>query len=166
MASPPEHSPLALGPSGLRVDPGEVVGLPATSGIAVTLGPLGPEAYAFPNVRGGRISRRRVAKIVGEATTLASERLVGRGLPPLPRATPHTMRRTYISIALLANNFDVLWVMGQVGREDSMTMDVYAQAAVARQARARPRVRPARAQSAQAAQRRREEGHVSRFAAK
>ena len=38
------------------------------------------------------------------------------------------MRRTYISIALLANNFDVLWVMGQVGHADSkMTMDVYAQ---------------------------------------
>jgi hypothetical protein len=31
-------------------------------------------------------------------------------------------------IALLANNFDVLWVMGQVGHEDSkMTMNVYAQ---------------------------------------
>ena len=38
------------------------------------------------------------------------------------------MRRTYISIALLANRFDVLWVMRQVGHADShMTMDVYAQ---------------------------------------
>ena len=51
-----------------------------------------------------------------------------RGLPPLPHVTPHTLRRTYISIALLANNFDVLWVMGQVGHADSkMTLDVYAQ---------------------------------------
>jgi integrase len=90
--------------------------------------PLGPEAYAFPNVRGGRIDRQRVAKIVGEAAALATTRIVARGLPPLPRTTPHTLRRTYISIALLANNFDVLWVMGQVGHEDSkMTMDVYAQ---------------------------------------
>ena len=40
----------------------------------------------------------------------------------------HTLRRTYISIALLANNFDVLWVMSQVGHADSkMTLDVYAQ---------------------------------------
>jgi integrase len=40
----------------------------------------------------------------------------------------HTLRRTYISIALLANRFDVLWVMRQVGHADSkMTMDVYAQ---------------------------------------
>jgi integrase len=42
--------------------------------------------------------------------------------------TPHSMRRTYISIALLANNFDVLWVMKQVGHADSkMTLEVYAQ---------------------------------------
>jgi len=42
--------------------------------------------------------------------------------------TPHSLRRTYISIALLANNFDVKWVMGQVGHADSkMTMDAYAQ---------------------------------------
>ena len=59
---------------------------------------------------------------------LATERAVGRGLPPLLHVTPHTLRRTYISIALLANNFDVKWVMGQVGHADSkMTMDVYAQ---------------------------------------
>ena len=51
-----------------------------------------------------------------------------RGLPPLPNTTPHTLRRTYISIALLANGFDVKWVMSQVGHADSkMTMDVYAQ---------------------------------------
>jgi hypothetical protein len=38
------------------------------------------------------------------------------------------MRRTYISIALLANGFDVKWVMSQVGHADSkMTMDVCAQ---------------------------------------
>jgi hypothetical protein len=44
-----------------------------------------------------------------------------------PEHTAH-LRRTYISIALLANRFDVLWVMRQVGRADSkMTMDVYAQ---------------------------------------
>jgi hypothetical protein len=42
--------------------------------------------------------------------------------------TPHSLRRTYISVALLANKFDVLWVMRQVGHADSkITMDVYAQ---------------------------------------
>jgi integrase len=51
-----------------------------------------------------------------------------RGLRPLSHVTPHTMRRTYISIALLANKVDVKWVMDQVGHADStMTLDVYAQ---------------------------------------
>jgi len=90
--------------------------------------PTGPNDYLAPNARGGRISRQRIGKIVAAAATLASERLISKGLPPLPRTTPHTLRRTYISIALLANEFDVKWVMGQVGHEDSaMTMDVYAQ---------------------------------------
>jgi integrase len=72
--------------------------------------------------------RWRAAEIVREAAELASTRLARRSLPPLPNTTPHSLRRTYISIALLANNFDVLWVMRQVGHADSkMTMDVYAQ---------------------------------------
>ena len=67
-----------------------------------------PDAYVFPNLRGGRMSRQRVAAIVREAATVASENLVERELPPLPITTPHSLRRTYISIALLANGFDVL----------------------------------------------------------
>lgn len=90
--------------------------------------PTGPDDYLVPNTRGGRISRQRVAKIVSAAAKLASERLRAKGLSPLPKTTPHTLRRTYISIALVANNFDVKWVMDQVGHSDStMTMDVYAQ---------------------------------------
>ena len=90
--------------------------------------PTDPDAYLFCNRRGGRLQRQKVNKIVREAAALASEHLVARGLPELPNTTPHTLRRTYISIALLANNFDVLWVMRQVGHADSkMTMDVYAQ---------------------------------------
>ena len=88
----------------------------------------GPESYLVQNVRGGRVSRQRVGEIVKEAADEASERMVAQGRPPLPRVTPHSLRRTYISIALLANNFDVKWVMSQVGHADSkMTMDVYAQ---------------------------------------
>jgi integrase len=87
-----------------------------------------PDAYLFPNLRGGRMSRQRAAEIVGDAAALATKRLNARGLPALPNTTPHSLRRTYISIALLANRFDVLWVMSQVGHADSkMTMDVYAQ---------------------------------------
>ncbi len=90
--------------------------------------PTGPEDYLVPNARGGRIARQRIGKIVATAAKLASEQLVAKGLSPLPKTTPHTLRRTYISIALLANEFDVKWVMDQVGHADStMTMDVYAQ---------------------------------------
>jgi integrase len=90
--------------------------------------PTGAEDYLVPNARGRRISRQRIGKIVRAAAKRASERLVARGLPPLPNTTPHTLRRTYISGALRANEFDVKWVMSQVGHKDSaMTMDVYAQ---------------------------------------
>lgn len=90
--------------------------------------PTDPDAYLVPNTRGKRISRQRVTKIVAAAAELASKRLREKGLAPLPRTTPHTLRRTYISVALVANNFDVKWVMDQVGHSDStMTMDVYAQ---------------------------------------
>ena len=74
------------------------------------------------------MNRQRVAAIVTQAATDASATTTAKGLPPLPTTTPHALRRTYISIALLANNFDVLWVMHQVGHADSkMTLDVYAQ---------------------------------------
>jgi integrase len=90
--------------------------------------PTGPEDYLVPNLNGTRLSRQRVAEIVSEAAKQTSEYLTAKGLPPLPHTTPHSLRRTYISIALLANNFDVKWVMSQVGHADSkMTLDVYAQ---------------------------------------
>jgi integrase len=90
--------------------------------------PTGPEDWLVPNSRGGQLARQRAGKVVREAAETASGCLAARGLPPLPPVSPHSLRRTYISIALLANNFDVKWVMGQVGHADSkMTMDVYAQ---------------------------------------
>ena len=90
--------------------------------------PTGPNAYLVPNLAGRRIGRWRIAQILALASAQASEELLRKGLPPLPHTTPHTLRRTYISIALVANNFDVKWVMAQVGHADSrMTMDVYAQ---------------------------------------
>ena len=90
--------------------------------------PTGPDAFVVSNRRGGRMDRHRVARIVTDATQVATDRRLGRGLPAIPRITPHSLRRTYISIALVANNFDVKWVMSQVGHTDSkMTLDVYAQ---------------------------------------
>jgi integrase len=88
----------------------------------------GQDGYVIPNRRGGRLDRQRVREIVTQARAAANEHRTARGLPGLPHITPHSLRRTYISNALLANNFDVKWVMSQVGHADSkMTLDVYAQ---------------------------------------
>jgi integrase len=90
--------------------------------------PTGPDDFVVQNTRRGRLSRQRVAKLIREAALKATETRLVQGLPPLPATTPHSLRRTYISIALLANRFDVKWVMSQVGHADSkMTLDVYAQ---------------------------------------
>ncbi len=74
------------------------------------------------------MSRKRIGVIVREAAVLATEKMRELDLPPLAHITPHSLRRTYITIALLANNYDIKWVMDQVGHADSkMTMDVYNQ---------------------------------------
>jgi integrase len=45
----------------------------------------------------------------------------------LPTVTPHTLRRTWASLALLAGR-DVRWVMAQCGHTDArLTLQVYAQ---------------------------------------
>ncbi len=71
----------------------------------------------------------RAAPAYGKrAVHLANECLNERGLPPLPHVTPHTLRRTYVSIMLLATNFDVTYVQHQVGHAESrMTLDVYSE---------------------------------------
>jgi len=90
--------------------------------------PTHPDAYLVPNRRGGRLTRDRVGTILAEAVGEATRRRVERGVPAMPHVTPHSLRRTYISLALLANDYDIKWVMGQVGHADSkMTLDVYAQ---------------------------------------
>jgi len=67
-------------------------------------------------------------RVLDAGARLASEKLIESGLPPLPHVTPHTLRRTYVSVMLLATNFDVPFVQSQVGHTDSkLTMDVYAQ---------------------------------------
>jgi integrase len=57
-------------------------------------------------------ARKALLAVVVE---LASRRLVERGLPPLPKITPHSLRRTYVSIMLLATNYDIPFVQHQVG---------------------------------------------------
>jgi integrase len=90
--------------------------------------PDGAEAFLVPSTKGTRLDTRRLRVFVAAACERANEVRAADGLPPLPAITPHALRRTYVSIALLANGFDVKWVMGQVGHADSrMTLEVYAQ---------------------------------------
>jgi integrase len=65
---------------------------------------VGPDDYVVQNTRRGRMSRQRIAGIIREAATAASDKRRERGLPPLPTTTPHSLRRTYISIALSPTN--------------------------------------------------------------
>jgi hypothetical protein len=50
-----------------------------------------------------------------------------RDLPPLPKVTPHALRRTYISLMIEAGA-PLPYVMSQVGHPDSRTtLEIYAQ---------------------------------------
>ena len=54
--------------------------------------------------------------------------LLARGLSAMGRVTPHTLRRTFVSLALIASGNDIRWVMAQVGHADhKTTYSVYAQ---------------------------------------
>jgi integrase len=86
-----------------------------------------PAALVFTTASGrprdkDNVRNRVLAPCVSDANASRRER----GLPPLPHVTPHTLRRTFISL-LLANNADVPYVMSQVGHVDEgTTLRIYA----------------------------------------
>jgi integrase len=84
---------------------------------------------AFPTGRGTRRNKDNINKrVLKPALRRADELRVERGLPPLPPGvTVHTLRRTYVSLMLVAGA-DLRWVQSQVGHEDAkMTLEVYSQ---------------------------------------
>jgi integrase len=101
------------------------------------------DAYVFPTGRGARMSddnfRARVLGrpafvIDGEerkgtgAVGLANTRLEAAGLPPLPKLTPHSLRRTFCSI-LYALGEDPGTVMDEMGHTNpGLALRVYRQA--------------------------------------
>lgn len=92
--------------------------------------PCGPDDFVFASERATRLNDDNVrARILRPAVERANLRRDRSGLPPLPsKLTPHSLRRTYISIALLASGGDVEWVMAQVGHADAeTTMRIYSQ---------------------------------------
>ncbi len=60
-----------------------------------------------------------------DATELATKRRTAEAPPLIPKISPHSLRRTYISVVLPANRFAVKRVMSHA--DSRMTMDIYAQ---------------------------------------
>ena len=85
--------------------------------------------FVFPTETGGQQNASNVRnRVLALSVERANQRLEERGLSPLPEGlTPHSMRRTFISL-LLAIGEDVPYVMGQVGHADpKVTLSIYAQ---------------------------------------
>ncbi len=85
--------------------------------------------FVFPTETGGRQNPSNVRnRVLALSVKRANERLAERNLTPLPEGlTPHSMRRTFISL-VLAIGEDVPYVMAQVGHADpKMTLSIYAQ---------------------------------------
>ena len=85
--------------------------------------------FVFPTETGQRQNSSNVRnRVLALSVKRADELLAERGLAPLPEGlTPHSMRRTFISL-VLAIGEDVPYVMAQVGHADpKMTLSIYAQ---------------------------------------
>jgi integrase len=93
------------------------------------LGAIDPSGPVFPTRTGARRNASNVnARVVRPAVQRANEIRVQRREPGLPsRVTPHTLRRTYITLMLEAGA-PVPYVMSQVGHADSATtLEIYSQ---------------------------------------
>jgi integrase len=91
------------------------------------LGRVKPEAFVFATAAGGPRDRHNIReRAVKRAAVLASVRLVDAGGAPLPKLTPHALRRAFASI-LVAAGRDPAFVMAQMGHTDPvLTLRVYA----------------------------------------
>ena len=80
------------------------------------------DGYVFGTRTGNRNSPDNVrARVLAPAVTRANAMLLARDLTPMDHVTPHTLRRTFVSLALIAS-------MSQVGHADhKMTYAVYSQ---------------------------------------
>jgi integrase len=82
----------------------------------------------FPTAEGRRDGPSNVRRrFLAKAVERANEALQENGKAPIASATPHSLRRTFISL-LLATGADVPYVMAQAGHVDpKMTLGIYAQ---------------------------------------
>jgi integrase len=91
--------------------------------------PTGGRRPMWPTRTGGRLNASNIrGRLMAETAARVNERREAEGKMLLPqRVTPHTLRRTFASLALTAGR-DPRWVMGQLGHTDArLTLSVYAQ---------------------------------------
>jgi integrase len=88
----------------------------------------GPDEPVFPTRTGGRRDKDNIRnRVVTPAVKQANREREAAGLPRIGVAvTPHTLRRTYISL-LLSAGAEVPYVQAQVGHSDpKVTLEIYA----------------------------------------
>jgi len=88
-----------------------------------------PDAYVFPTAAGGKQSASNVRnRILAPAVKRANASLEAADKPPLPKLTPHSLRRTFASL-LYAIGEPPPVVMAEMGHTDAgLALRIYAQA--------------------------------------
>jgi len=92
-----------------------------------------PNDFVFPTAAGGQDNASNVrGRFLSPAVERANEALLDAGREPIGAVTPHSLRRTFISL-LLAAGADVPYVMAQAGHNDpKMTLGLYAKVIASR----------------------------------
>ncbi len=90
--------------------------------------PMGAEDHFFGTLSGGRRDRNRFRdRVLGRSVELANKKRSEEGLPPLPKITPHSLRRTWAMLAAQAGR-DPHWISDQIGHTSAaFTLQVYQQ---------------------------------------
>jgi integrase len=89
---------------------------------------VSPRVRVYQSGTGRPLTPSNVRPMLRVLRRQTDARREARALNPLPHITPHTLRRTYISVLLLASGGDVEYVMSQVGHADAeTTMRIYSQ---------------------------------------
>lgn len=95
---------------------------------ASLLEPPAPDDPVFPVRGGGSGDRFNLGRRLKRIATVASELRERQGLAPMPaRITPHTFRRTFITLSFQAGK-DLVFVQSQAGHANwRTTLDIYTQ---------------------------------------
>lgn len=88
-----------------------------------------PDVYVFPTARGSRQSASNIRnRVLAPAVKRANAALEAEDKPPLPKLTPHSLRRTFASV-LYAIGEPPPVVMAEMGHTDAgLALRIYAQA--------------------------------------